>query len=199
MRIVLANATPEVVDESVDAGMETQSAEVTSRGTRCGRRSQATHDGIREEQDGEIRMIEIAPLRDEDWQRWNILARGYKTFYETTLSDADYDRAWERIIANDGIHGLGAHLDGILVGITHYFFHTSTWAKDVCYLQDLFVDGDLRGQGLARALIEDVARAARERGARHMYWNTRHDNATARALYDKVAVHKGFIRYDYLF
>ena len=148
--------------------METQGTEITSRGARCSRWSQAAHDGIREKQDDEIRMIEIAPLRDEDWQRWNILAHAYKTFYETTLTVADYDRAWGRLIANDGIHGLGAHLDGMLVGITHYFFHTSTWAKDVCYLQDLFVDGDVRGQGIARALIEDVARRPRARHPTHV-------------------------------
>ena len=30
-----------------------------------------------------------------------------------------------------------------------------------------------------------------------MYWLTQDNNTTARTLYDKVAVYKGFIRYDY--
>ena len=142
-------------------------------------------------------MIQIAPLRYEDRESWNILARGYKTFYETALDEAEYDRTWQRMITVDGIHGLGAHFDGRLVGIAHYLFHSNVWTADVCYLQDLFVGKDLRGKGIARALIEKVARAASERGASRLYWSTRHDNATARALYDKVAVWKGFIRYDY--
>ena len=139
----------------------------------------------------------ISPLRPDDRARWNVLARGYKTFYETVLTDAEYDRGWKRLLAEDGIHGIGAHLDGRLVGITHYLFHANVWSADVCYLQDLFVDAAVRGKGAARALIEAVAEAASERGAVRLYWNTRHDNATARALYDKVATHRGFIRYDY--
>ena len=39
-------------------------------------------------------MTRIAPLRNDDRLRWEILARGYKAFSETTLADADYERAW---------------------------------------------------------------------------------------------------------
>jgi len=51
---------------------------------------------------------------------------------------------------------------------------------------------------VARALIERVAQAARERGASRLYWQTKTDNARARALYDTLAQHRGFIRYDYM-
>jgi GNAT superfamily N-acetyltransferase len=84
-----------------------------------------------------------------------------------------------------------------LVGIAHYLFHTSAWARCTCYLQDLFTAPQARGKGAARALIEAVAAAARERGATRYYWLTQEHNATARLLYDKVATYKGFIRYDY--
>ncbi|MFC5468248.1 GNAT family N-acetyltransferase [Cohnella suwonensis] len=142
-------------------------------------------------------MIGIAPLKADDRSRWEALARGYKTFYETELPDSDYDKAWQRLLKADGIYGLGAYLDGSLVGIAHYLFHSTVWADDACYLQDLFVDEAFRGQGTARALIEGVAQAARERNASRYYWQTKRDNSVARALYDKVAVHRGFIRYDY--
>jgi GNAT superfamily N-acetyltransferase len=68
---------------------------------------------------------------------------------------------------------------------------------DACYLQDLFVSEQLRGQGIAAALIERVAQSARQRGASRLYWLTQDDNARARALYDRVAQYKGFIRYDF--
>jgi GNAT superfamily N-acetyltransferase len=142
-------------------------------------------------------MIRIAAFVAADRERWETLARGYKTFYETPLADAEYETAWERLLAGDDIHGLGAHHEGELVGIAHYLFHTSIWATTACYLQDLFVDPAMRGKGIARALIEQVALEARARDAQRLYWTTKHDNATARALYDTLAVHKGFIRYDY--
>lgn len=142
-------------------------------------------------------MIEVSPLRPADRARWEVLSRGYKAFYETELPDAKYEETWRRLMGGDGVYGYAAHLDGYLVGITHYLFHTNVWTQDVCYLQDLFVDTAARGKGVARALIEQVARRARERGVSRLYWLTKQDNATARALYDKVAQHAGFIRYDY--
>ena len=143
-------------------------------------------------------MTTIHRLRPEDRADWGRLAAGYKAFYNTPTSDADYDEAWRRLTSNDGVHAFGAHDDsGRLVGIVHYLFHTGTWTPTQCYLQDLFTDAGQRGRGVARALIEAVAQAVRERGATRLYWLTQDHNTTARALYDKVAVNKGFIRYDY--
>lgn len=138
------------------------------------------------------------PLRAEDRNRWNILSRGYKTFYEIDLPDSIYDEVWHRLLNADDIYGFGAHLDGNLVGIAHYLFHHTIWMENSCYLQDLFVDGAARGHGVARALIERVAQSAREHNSSRFYWLTHQDNTTARLLYDKVANQEGFIRYDYL-
>ena len=142
-------------------------------------------------------MIDIGPLRKSDRVAWEKLARGYNDFYETVLPDSDYDRAWRRLLAGKEIHGLGARLDGRLVGIAHFLFHHNIWRDEVCYLQDLFVDEAVRGQGAAPALIDAVAATARKRGASRYYWQTKQDNARARALYDKLARFRGFIRYDY--
>ena len=139
----------------------------------------------------------VAALTAADHARWLELARGYKAFYKTSVTDPEYERAWGRLLVHDRVWGLGAHLDGQLVGITHYLFHTGTWNNEVCYLQDLFVDPKMRGRGVARALIEAVAVAARKRGADRLYWLTQSHNEAARALYDKVAKHNDFIRYDY--
>ncbi|MFC4591596.1 GNAT family N-acetyltransferase [Sphaerisporangium corydalis] len=142
-------------------------------------------------------VIEIGPLRAGDRAVWEVLARGYKTFYRTTVSAEEYDRTWARLLAGSELHAAGARLDGRLVGIAHYLFHPMVWSEDGCYLQDLFVDETARGQGAARALIEHVAEAARGRGAARLYWTTKQDNARARVLYDKVARFNGFIRYDH--
>lgn len=142
-------------------------------------------------------MITVDRLRPDDRAAWGELAAGYKAFYNTPTSTAEYDEAWRRLTHDDGVHAFGARIDGVLVGIVHYLFHTSTWAREQCYLQDLYTDPALRGRGVARALITAVAAVARERGATRLYWLTQETNHTARALYDQVAQFKGFIRYDH--
>jgi len=142
-------------------------------------------------------MIEIAALAEADREAWEILARGYKAFYRTELPDERYDETWRLLLANERIHGLAARLDGRMVGIAHYLFHAQTWSADACYLQDLFTAEDARGRGVATALIEAVAAAARARGTAKYYWMTKADNRTARALYDRIARFKGFVRYDH--
>ena len=141
--------------------------------------------------------IAIRPLLAEDRHAWEVLARGYKEFYATPTTAAEYATAWDRLLVQDGVHGLAAYAEGELVGIAHYLFHTSVWAKTSCYLQDLFTSPAARRKGVARLLIEAVAVQARARGAARYYWHTHENNAAARALYDKVARHAGFIRYDH--
>jgi GNAT superfamily N-acetyltransferase len=141
-------------------------------------------------------MIEISPLRPEDRARWEVLARGYKAFYETEVSDEEYERTWQRLLAAEDVFGSAARLeDGRIAGIVHFLFHANPWSCGSCYLQDLFVDEAARGRGVARALIEHVAQVARDRGAARLYWHTKQDNERARALYDKVATFRGFISY----
>lgn len=142
-------------------------------------------------------MIEIAPLGEQDRAEWEALARGYKAFYRDDIPDARYEATWQLLMGDDRVHGLGARLGGRLVGIAHYLFHAQTWSPDCCYLQDLFTAPEARGQGVATALIDEVADAARARGAVKYYWLTKQDNEAARALYDRIARWKGFLRYDY--
>ena len=142
-------------------------------------------------------QVQIALLRPADRSGWEPLARGYKEFYKTPTTDAEFDTAWERLIRRDGVVGLGAKVDGRLVGIAHYLFHTRVWARKTCYLQDLFTAHEARGKGVARALIAAVAADARKQGAARYYWMTQEHNATARLLYDKVAKWNGFIRYEH--
>lgn len=142
-------------------------------------------------------MIDVAPLQPADRAEWESLARGYKAFYQTEIPDARYDETWRALIAGDRVHGLAARSDGQMVGIAHYLFHAQTWGPDACYLQDLFTDPAMRGRGVASALVDAVAAAARAGGAAKYYWLTKADNERARALYDRIAAFKGFLRYDY--
>lgn len=139
----------------------------------------------------------IRRLRPGDRAAWEPLARGYKTFYATPTSDAEFEQAWQRVVGDREVHGLGAFDGERMVGLAHYLFHANAWAPRSCYLQDLFTVPEARGRGVARALIAAVAEDARRRGATRYYWLTQENNTVARALYDKVAEFKGFIRYDH--
>jgi GNAT superfamily N-acetyltransferase len=156
------------------------------------------------EKKGGIAMADIVvtALRPQDRVRWTELWRGYLDFYETVLAPEIYEHTWQRLIATESpICGLGARLGSDtapLVGITHYLFHAHAWmTREVCYLQDLFVDATVRRQGCGAKLIEAVAAIARERGCARLYWTTKEDNRTARSLYNRIARFNGFIRYDY--
>jgi len=142
-------------------------------------------------------VIDIRSLAAEDRDDWEVLARGYKGFYSTLLPVDAYEKTWQRLLEGPDLHGIGAWLDGRLVGIAHYLCHAAFWTADSCYLQDLYVAEAARGQGAGRALIDEVASVARARGCARLYWTTKQDNKVARALYDKVAAFRGFIRYDH--
>ena len=140
----------------------------------------------------------ITGLREQDRPRWTELWRAYLQFYGVTMPDAVYDHTWSRLMGDAALHGLAFRHEGRIVGITHFLFHESAWTlAPVCYLQDLFVHEAARGQGAARALIAAVGDRARAAGSTRLYWLTQDHNAAARALYDKVAKHTGFIRYEY--
>jgi GNAT superfamily N-acetyltransferase len=141
--------------------------------------------------------VAIRPLGPEDRADWEPLWAGYLAFYEATIPSTVTETTWARL--NDPaepMHALGAFVDGQLVGIVHYLFHRSTWTtRDYCYLQDLFTNEAARGRGAGRALIEAVYERARAADASRIYWLTQEGNATARALYDKLADRSGFIQY----
>lgn len=133
---------------------------------------------------------------------WEPLWQAYLAFYETSVPPGTTDLTWSRLLdPAEPMYVLGAFEAGgegpkRLLGIVHYLFHRTTWTPgDNCYLQDLFTAPEARGKGAGRALIEAVYAKAKEAGAARVYWLTQDGNATARALYDKLADHPGFTVY----
>ena len=143
----------------------------------------------------------IRPICVSDYEQWRTLWDGYNAFYgragDSALDEAVTCALWDRLFdSSESVHALVAEHEGRVRGLTHYLFHRSTTRlHDVCYLQDLFVGESYRGRGIARALIEAVFRAAEATGSSRVYWQTQAGNQSARALYDKVAKHSGFIVY----
>jgi GNAT superfamily N-acetyltransferase len=148
-----------------------------------------------------VPRVVIRAVGPSERSEWEPLWKGYLDFYQATLPRETYDATWARLQdPKEPMFALGAYADGKLAGIVHYLYHRSCWTiGDYCYLQDLFVAEGSRKLGLGRALIEAVYKAAQEAGASRVYWLTHETNATARALYDKLAERPGFIQYRNIF
>lgn len=141
----------------------------------------------------------IRPLAAADEPAWRQLWKAYLAFYETELPDEIYQTYFARLLGDDpqDYSGMIAEVDGKPVGLVHYLFHRHGWKiENTCYLQDLYADPAVRGQGVGRALIEAVYQAADAQGAPSVYWLTQEFNTSARKLYDRVGVLTPFIKYN---
>jgi GNAT superfamily N-acetyltransferase len=149
-------------------------------------------------------MVAVRPLEPADWTEWRRLWTAYLDFYGTSVGEDVYRTTFDRITGDDPAapRGLCALPDepgesGRLLGLAHYMVHPHCWRiEPVCYLQDLYVDPEVRGQGVGRALIEAVYAAADAAGAPSVYWLTQDFNHEARRLYDRVGVLTPFIKYQ---
>ena len=140
-------------------------------------------------------MRQITPADRADWQR---LYLAYLEFYETEPIESSTELVWSRLVNSEPeIQGLVVEDDGRIIGITHFHYQLSTWTHTWhCYLEDLYVDKESRGKGVARALIDEVKTLATDKGCSELFWITRSTNETARKLYDKVATPTDFVRYE---
>ena len=133
--------------------------------------------------------IIIRPTTLSDKSRWLELFADYITFYNSKLTDQQFELTWQRINSDFNINCLVAELDSKVVGFTHYIWRPDTWeAQDFCYLEDLYTDSKVRGKGVGRALIKAVEDIAIAKGSKRLYWTTAPDNELARTLYDKIAI-----------
>ena len=141
----------------------------------------------------------IRPIAASDEAEWRRLWTGYLAYYKTELPENIYASTFARLLSDDSSEprGLIATLGGRAVGLVHYIFHRHCWRiENTCYLQDLFADPDMRGQGIGRRLIEAVYAAADKAGCPSVYWLTQEFNYAGRMLYDQVGTKTPFIRYD---
>lgn len=143
--------------------------------------------------------LTIRPLAASDEAEWRRLWTAYLTFYESSVPEEVYRTSFARMLSGDAqeFHGLIAEVDGRPCGLAHYLFHRHGWRiENVCYLQDLYADPEVRGTGVGRALIEAVYAAADAAGCPAVYWLTQEFNSTARWLYDRIGVVTPFIKYN---
>ena len=152
-------------------------------------------EGPRQLADG----VEIRPARTEEIEEMLPLIRAYCEFYETQPNDDGLRKMFETLI-NDPSQGAVfiARDEGKAVG-----FATLDWkwsslkAARIGYLEDLFVDPETRGKGVADALIEVCADRCRELGMPAMEWLTAPDNHRAQKVYNRTGAEADtYMEYD---
>lgn len=130
--------------------------------------------------------VSTVPQFKAEWRR---LFDGYTIFYKREPSDAVAEAVWAWL--NDPAHeeeGVLALLDGKPVGLAHFRRQPRpALGVDMGYLDDLFVDPEVRGRSLGRKLLEHVADVGRARGWGLVRWTTADDNYVARTLYDRLS------------
>jgi GNAT superfamily N-acetyltransferase len=140
-----------------------------------------------------VRAVEIS-----DRDQWASLFRAYRDFYELAPDEDVIDRVWQWIWDDTNeVEAFVATLDDQLIGIAHYrrFCRPSSGATGI-YLDDLFTSPAVRGQGVGRSLISEIAALAELEGWSVVRWITAESNATARRLYDSVATATHWVTYD---
>ena len=95
---------------------------------------------------------------------------------------AAYERAPEAVTATEASlerEGFGPHpfyscliaeRDGRTAGYALYFFNYSSWVGPGIYLEDIFVEPEMRGLGIGKLLLERVAAIAVEKGCARLQW-----------------------------
>jgi GNAT superfamily N-acetyltransferase len=124
-------------------------------------------------------LDDLAPLFD-----------GYRMFYRQT-SDLESARTFlkERIANNESVIYL-AYLDNKPVGFTQlYPLFSSVSMQPMYLLNDLFVDGSIRGKGIGQGLIQAAKNLCIEKNYKGLAIQTESHNP-AQHLYERV----GFVK-----
>ena len=66
----------------------------------------------------------------------------------------------------------------------------------ICFLDDLFVEPEFRGQQIAQKLISHLESLSKDNNWDGIRWITHSSNENAKKLYDKIASNTGFELYE---
>lgn len=138
----------------------------------------------------------IREVAESDWAAWHTLWDGYNRFYGSDISAEITQHTWQRLRdPHSAVHCRVAVADDCVVGFAMIVLHEGTWVTSpICYLEDLFVAAEMRGQGIARRLIQALIAEGKSAGWSRLYWHTAQNNP-ARNLYDEFTPADEYVRY----
>ncbi|BBK33747.1 acetyltransferase (GNAT) family protein [Stella humosa] len=144
-------------------------------------------------------MQQVSEAGLEDRAAWEAMWRANCAHHgAAAMTDAVIDGLWQRILDPDfPMHAaIARDASGAALGLAHYILHPHTFTlRPVCYLEDLWVAADARGQGIGGVLIGHLEARGRAEGWRRIYWVSEPDNAAAIALYQRVARRTDYVQF----
>lgn len=131
--------------------------------------------------------IEVRPAREDEIDDLMPLMRAYCEFYEVNPPDEGVTEMLRTLITDPSQGAVFiARQNGKAVGVANLDWKWSSLkGARVGYLEDLFVDPESRGGGIADALIQICADRCRELGMPALLWATMPDNHRAQKVYNR--------------
>ncbi|KQY75588.1 GNAT family acetyltransferase [Ensifer sp. Root142] len=145
--------------------------------------------------------LSIRAATASDETHWRRLWAGYVAFSGIELAEDIVSLTWSRLIDPAApLFARLAILDGEPVGFVICQEQLATFFRHpICCIEDLYVDPSARGQGVARAMIDDLIALCQASDWDRLYWYTERDNAVARRLYDRYSATDDHVRYKLTF
>ncbi len=142
--------------------------------------------------------LTIRTIEQNDLVDWKVLYRKYLMFYKTELTDSQLETLCSWFFDDEKqMHGNVAIHENKIIGLVHFReFLRPIKAASAIFMDDLYVETNYRGKGVARSLIKSVNDYALEKQISLVRWVTAHDNHEAMQLYDKVATQTQWRIYD---
>ncbi|MEM7679394.1 MAG: GNAT family N-acetyltransferase [Pseudomonadota bacterium] len=136
-------------------------------------------------------MVKIRPITADDFPNWLPLWDGNNNGQRDQEITTE---TWARLTDPAfPVHGIVAEKNGELVGLVQYVLHYTTGhIEPICYMQDVYVPPEQRQQGIARKMVEHLAKVGKEQKWPRMYWLAESDNEAAQKLYKTLGVKLDF-------
>lgn len=144
-------------------------------------------------------QITIRMVNEHDYAAWNQLYVLYAAFYAVEQTQVMRDQVWQWLHQSPPLISalVAVNAAGDLLGFIHYRAFVRPLAATMGgYVDDIFVNPEVRGQGIARQLIKEVVSIGKSKQWSIIRWVTAENNQRARACYDKIAEHTHWQTYQ---
>ena len=134
--------------------------------------------------------MRISAVTETDLPDLLPLMRAYCDFYQVEPTDEQLLALSRSLLADpecEGFQLIARDQKGRAVGFATVYWSRSTLAAArTSILNDLYVDPEARGTGLAEALIEECRNRSAAHGTASMDWQTAKDNQPAQRVYERI-------------
>lgn len=145
--------------------------------------------------------LTILPVTALDYDDLVPLVEKYRAFYNQPPSAGTLTYVAQRLDGGQAVAFI-ARLNRKAIGFTLCYPTFSTVAlSPIWLLNDLFVEENYRGQGIASQLVQTAEIAAKDAGAARIWLRTAHNNVPAQRLYESRGWKQDIVfrRYDLIF